>query len=153
MNVKPVDLQTQHNSKEEKKKRQEAEQKLKGDTIVNITPPNTLSANGKKIYKNIINILPGGFLNSGDVYIVCIIADALDNIELCQKNIKKNGLIISNKENPSISIYKKYTDIFNTYSMKIGLSPRDRAQLSVLNINAESEKNDEVLKALRGDDS
>jgi len=153
MNVKPVSLQTQHNSKEEKKKRQEEEQKLKGDTVINITPPKILSANGKKIYKNIVKILPEGFLNSGDVYIVCIIADALDNMELCQKQIKKNGLIINAKENPSINIYKKYTDIFNTYSMKIGLSPRDRAQLSVLNINTESEKNDEVLKALRGDDS
>ena len=152
MNVRPIALQTKHNSKEDIQKREEAESKLKGDTVIDITPPSNLSTYGKKIYKNIIEILPDGFLNGGDIYVVTIIADALDNMKICQKEIKKSGLIINGKENPAVLTYKKYVDIFNTYSTKIGLSPRDRASLSVLNINAENEKNDEVLKALRGGD-
>jgi len=152
MNVRPIALQTKHNSKEDIQKREEAESKLKGDTVIDITPPSNLSTYGKKIYKNIIEILPDGFLNGGDIYVVTIIADALDNMKICQKEIKKSGLFINGKENPAVLTYKKYVDIFNTYSTKIGLSPRDRASLSVLNINAENEKNDEVLKALRGGD-
>ena len=151
-NVKPIALQTKHSSKEDIQNRIEAEEKLKGSTTIEINPPTNLSTNGKKIYTNIIKILPNGFLNGGDTYVVTIISEALDKLQECQKEIKKNGLFIDGNENKAVTTYKKYVDIFNTFSTKIGLSPRDRASLSVLNINSESEKNDEVLKALRGDE-
>lgn len=149
-NIKPIALQTKHSGKEEIQKRIEAEEKLKGNTTIEITPPSNLSTNGKKIYKNIIQILPDGFLNGGDIYVVNIIAEALDKLQECQKEIKKNGLFIEGNENKAVATYKKYVDIFNTFSTKIGLSPRDRASLSILNINSETEKSDELLQVLRG---
>jgi P27 family predicted phage terminase small subunit len=151
-NIKPIELQTKHNTKEDIEKRIKAESELRGTTTIEIVPPSSLSTNGKKIYKNIIQILPDGFLNGGDTYVVNIIAEALDKMQECQKEIKKNGLFVDGIESKAVGTYKKYTDIFNTFSTKIGLSPRDRASLSVLNINQENEKNDEVLKALKSEE-
>jgi P27 family predicted phage terminase small subunit len=151
-NIKPIALQTKHNSKEDIEKRIEMEDKLKGNTTIEIIPPSNLSSNGKKIYKNIIKILPDGFLNGGDIYTVSIVAEALDKMQECQKEIKVNGLFVDGTESKAVGTYKKYVDIFNTFGSKLGLSPRDRASLSVLNLNQEMEKQDPLLQILSGDD-
>ncbi|MBU3153907.1 P27 family phage terminase small subunit [Clostridium estertheticum] len=152
-NIKPIELQTKHSNPEDIQKRMETEEALKGNTVIEIKPPTSLSTTGKKFYKKIIEILPSGFLNGGDTYCVTIIAESLDKMQLCQKEINKNGLFIDGNENKGVGTYKKYVDIFNTFSQKIGLSPRDRASLSILNINSETDKNDKVLQALKGGDN
>ncbi|MCB2354348.1 P27 family phage terminase small subunit [Clostridium estertheticum] len=151
-NIKPIELQTKHSNPEDIAKRMETEEALKGNTVIEIKPPTSLSTTGKKFYKKIIEILPDGFLNGGDTYCVTIIAESLDKMQLCQKEINKIGLFIDGNENKAVGTYKKYVDIFNTFSQKIGLSPRDRASLSILNINSETDKNDKVLQALKGGD-
>ncbi|NRY59857.1 phage terminase small subunit P27 family [Clostridium beijerinckii] len=151
-NIKPVALQNNHKSNAEIESRQRTEEKLKGDTEVSIKPPKELSANGKKLYKNIIKLLPTGFLNGGDKFVVTIVAEALDRMQTCQQNINDNGLFDENGiENNAVKTYDKYSKIFEKFSAKLGLSPKDRAALAVLNLNQIEESQDELLKILKGD--
>lgn len=151
-NIKPAALQNNHKSNAELETRQQTEERLKGDIEVSIKPPKELSANGKKLYKNIIKLLPTGFLNGGDTFVVTIVAEALDRMQTCQSNINDNGLFDENGvENNAVKTYDKYSKIFEKFSAKLGLSPKDRAALAVLNLNQIEESQDEVLKILKGD--
>lgn len=151
-NIKPAALQNNHKSNAEIEARKEQEELLKGDTEITIKAPKELSANGKKLYKNIINLLPTGFLNGGDTFVITIVAESLDRMQTCQKNINSNGLFDDNGvENNAVKTYDKYSKIFEKFSAKCGLSPKDRASLAVLNLNQTEESSDELLKILKGD--
>lgn len=150
-NVKPVALNKSHMTKAEKKARIEAEEKLKGNARISNIPPQELSESGKIIYKNIINIMPQDFLTGIDSYIVSVVAEALDRMKQCQIKINETSLFNDGEENIAVKTYEKYSKIFNTYSSKLGMSPKDRAALSCLILNDKKEE-DPLLKALSDDD-
>lgn len=152
-NIKPTALATGHISNDEKIERQETEEKLKGNTTIDVKPPKELSTNGKKLYKYIISLLPNGFLNGGDTFVVGIVAESLDRMQKCQNKINKDGLFDEDgAENQAVRTYEKYSKIFEKFSAKLGLSPKDRASLAVLVINDKDNQEDQLLKILKGDD-
>lgn len=51
-------------------------------------------------------------------------------------------------EHPATKIYKQYNSIYKQYLMELGLSPSSRAKLSIINSNAEEEKEDALLAIL-----
>lgn len=150
-NIKPIELNNSHISKTEKKARLEAEKKLKGDKSISILPPPQLSEGGGKIYQDIINTMPKDFLTGIDAYIVGVVAESLDRMKECQEKINSHGLFNDDEENVAVKTYEKYSKIFNTYSSKLGMSPKDRAALSCLILNDKKE-DDPLLKALSDDD-
>lgn len=155
-NAMPVLMVSSHHlSKEERERRELAEKKLQGDSTISLTPPTHLDTKAKKIYKEIISFMPEGVLGATDGYTVMIVADALSKMIQCQMILKEEGLLTeyTNKagatnisEHKAIGIYQKYSQIFNTFGSKLGLSPADRAKLSLLNV---AEEEDEVLKLLK----
>ncbi|SHN04297.1 phage terminase, small subunit, putative, P27 family [Anaerosporobacter mobilis DSM 15930] len=152
-NIKPIALATGHISNEEIRERQETEEKLKGNTTIDVKPPKELSANGKKLYKHIISLLPNGFLSGGDTFVVGIVAESLDRMQKCQIKLNKDGLFDEDgTENQAVRTYEKYSKIFEKFSAKLGLSPKDRASLAVLVINDKDNQEDQLLKILKGDD-
>ncbi|MCB2300645.1 phage terminase small subunit P27 family [Clostridium tagluense] len=152
-NIKPVELQTGHISNTEKEERLKAESKLKGDKIITPKPPKELSSNGKKLYKKIIDLLPTGFLNGGDTFVVGIVAEALDRMQICQTKINADGLFTKGgEENNAVKTYDKYSKTFEKFSGKIGLSPKDRSALAVLILSDNDKKQDEVLNILDDDE-
>ncbi len=152
-NIKPIALATGHISNEEIRERQETEQKIKGSIPIDAKPPKELSPNGKKLYKHIVSLLPSGFLNGGDTFVVGIVAEALDRMQNCQQKLNKDGLFSDEGlENQAVRTYEKYSKIFEKFSAKLGLSPKDRASLAVLVINDKENEEDPLLKVLRGED-
>lgn len=152
---KSVALKTGAMTKEEKELREESEAKLKGDSTINENPPEYLDINARKYYRVIVRNFPEGILNKLDGLTVAIVADALSKMIQCQMILKEEGLLTeyTNKagatnisEHKAIGIYQKYSQIFNTFGSKLGLSPADRAKLSLLNV---VEDDDEVLKLLQ----
>lgn len=152
---KSVALKTGAMTKEEKELREESEAKLKGDSTINENPPEYLDINARKYYRVIVRNFPEGILNKLDGLTVAIVADALSKMIQCQMILKEEGLLTeyTNKagatnisEHKAIGIYQKYSQIFNTFGSKLGLSPADRAKLSLLNV---AEEEDEVLKLLK----
>jgi P27 family predicted phage terminase small subunit len=152
-NVKPVELQTGHVSNEEIKARKETEKKLKGSKNIRTKPPNDLSENGKKLYKEIISLLPKGFLSGGDTYTLRIVAESLDCMQTSTKRIHDDGLFTDDgKESEASKAYERYSKIYDKFSAKIGLSPKDRAALAAIIVSDKENQDDAVLKALKGDD-
>lgn len=151
-NIKPAELRTGKTGKDEVSKRKQAENKLKGAKKIPTKPKGELSESGKKLYKEIIKLLPDGFLSGGDTYVVGIVADALSRMAECQSILNQNGMFsTTGEELDAVKTYERYSKIFDKFSSKLGLSPKDRAALAVLNINAEEEKNDPLLQVLRGE--
>lgn len=149
--IKPAELRTGKTGKDEIEKRKKAEASLKGNTEISQKPKGKLSRTGKKLYKEIIKLLPAGFLNGGDTYVVEIVADALSRMGECREILNDGMFDKAGEERDAVKTYERYSKIFDKFSSKLGLSPKDRAALAVLNINAEEEKDDPLLKALRGD--
>ena len=152
---KSVALKTGAMTKEEREHREECEAKLKGESTINDNPPEHLDAIARKYYRVIVRNFPEGILNKLDGLTVAIVADALSKMIQCQMILKEEGLLTeyTNKagatnisEHKAIGIYQKYSQIFNNFGSKLGLSPADRAKLSLLNV---AEEEDEVLKLLK----
>lgn len=157
--TKPVELKKGTITKEEYKKRKQAEENLKGDNSISKNPPTYLCNNGKKIYKNIVESLPNNFLNNTDEYVVAIVADSLAKMQECQKILKKEGLLVEYTnsagatnidQNKAILIYQKYNEIFKKYIGEIGLSPSARGKLAMLSLEEQQEQGDPLLKVLSG---
>lgn len=152
-NIKPAALQTGHISNEDIKARKGAEDKLKGTSAISIVPPKELSANGKELYGSIVSLLPEGFLNGGDTFVVGIVAESLDRMQTCQSVINSGGLFDKEGfEQDAVKTYERYSKIYDKFSAKIGLSPKDRASLAVLVLNDKANQEDPLLKVMRGED-
>jgi len=149
-NVKPAEMRTGHTSNEEIEARKNAEKKLKGIKKITKTPPKDLSDNGKRLYKEIISLLPKDFLSGGDVYTVKIVAEALDCMQTSTTRIHTNGLFDSEgRETEASKAYERYSKIYDKFSAKIGLSPKDRAALAAIIVSDRENQDDALLKALR----
>lgn len=151
-NIKPAGLRTGKTGKDEVEERRKTEEKLKGRRKIPVKPKGELSESGIKLYKEIIKLLPQDFLSGGDTYVVSIVADALSRMDECRKILNRKGMFTeSGLEIDAVKTYERYSKIFDKFSSKLGLSPKDRAALAVLTMNSEDEKNDPVVQVLRGD--
>jgi P27 family predicted phage terminase small subunit len=151
MNVKPATARTGKTGKVEKSKREEVENTLKSEKEISNKAPTGLSDNGKDIYKEIINLMPKGFLNGADTYTVSIVAEALDRMQTAQKRLNSEGLFTEmGEERDASKSYERYSKIFDKFGGKIGLSPRDRAALAALMLK--DEKKEDPLMAILADD-
>lgn len=151
-NIKPAELRTGKTGKEEIAKRKQAEAAIRGSSPISRTPGGELSDGGKRIYREVIKLLPDGFLSGADKYAVEAVADALARMQECRSVLNDGGMFDEGgAELDAVKTYERYSKIFDKQSSKLGLSPKDRAALAVLNINAEEEKNDPLLQVLRGE--
>lgn len=158
-NPKPVNLKTGTITKDEKQRRSEQENRLKGNSAIRENPPDYLDAKAKKYYRTIVRSIPEGVLCGTDSFTVAIVADALGKMQVCLEILNAEGLLVqyTNKagatnvdSHKAIGIYQKYSQIFNTFGSKLGLSPADRSKLALLASN-EDESENMLLKALRDD--
>ena len=149
--TKPINSCTQKISKQEREARKEAENKIKGnvksDRIEKV--PKSLSKEGKKIYKEIINeLLDSGIdLTNLDITLLEQVANSIDTMRKCQEILHQD---ILNKQ--ANSVYFKAFNVFKQCASELGLSPSGRAKLSMLKKQQEDENDDLLLKILRGDD-
>ena len=146
-------------TKEEKERREAGEKLLQGTTTLDDNPPDHLNTLARKYYRIIVRNFPEGILNKLDGFSVSICADALSKMQQAKELIEKDGLLLpqtnkagftSLKEHPCVGTYNKYASLFNTFGSKLGLSPADRAKLSLLNLDDENDSL--ILKALRGEE-
>ena len=145
---KSVKTTSKNLTKEEKEKRQETEEILKGGAD-KITPPKHLNARQKKIFNNIVDELKSsGILGNLDVYILATCSIALDRIQEIEKMINKDSTLIRDKD---LRLSKDtYTKDFFRCCNELSLSPQSRAKIGNINMQKEKEKQDPLLKLLGG---
>jgi len=142
MNIKPIALTTKHYSNEEIKERLEKENAIKGDSKIPIDAPDNLNLCelGKVYYKSIVEYMPQDLFNYLDSYTVGICADSLAKMSECREILNREGLIVEGKQHSAVKTYNSYSQIFNIYGGKMGMSPTDRAKLSLIQPSKEQDE-------------
>lgn len=147
---KPVDLQTCHLTKEEMELRQEAEAKLKGGND-KIKPPKHLSKDQKKIFNYIVKEMEtSGVLNNLDIYILTTCVICIDRMQKIDEMINNNINLLTDRK--LLGTYKDSQSSFFRSCNELGISPASRSKLANLNLQAQVEADDELLKILRDDE-
>lgn len=154
--AKPVDLVNSKMSKEEREARKKAEQRYKGVANKVYRCPSELKTNREKqLYKFIVNQLKSAaILNDLDIEIIKSTVFCIINMNDANEFINSNGTIISDEngkfyKNPAVNVYKDYHSMFLSNSIRLGLSPADRAKLSVIDMKNKQAEEDPLLKALK----
>ena len=157
--AKPQALQTGHFTKEQREQRAEADAKMKGnDDLVYEVPNDLKTKHEKELYIFLVeNLKASGILNNLDIELIKQTVFCIIQMENAQKHIKKHGQVIQKPDgsfakNPSMNIYKEYQQIYISNSIRLGLSPADRAKLACLAVQQKNVEEDPLLKALKGDD-
>ncbi|WP_077369700.1 phage terminase small subunit P27 family [Anaerosalibacter sp. Marseille-P3206] len=146
---KSVNVISKNLTKEEKEIRLKAEEKLKGGAD-KISPPKHLTKEQKKIFRSIVKELKeSGILGNLDVYILSTCAVALDRIRTIEIMINENPKLISDTD--LRLALDKYTKDFFRCCNELSLSPQSRAKFANINMQAKEEKEDPLLRVLRGD--
>ena len=128
--------------------RKQTEDNLKGGAD-KISPPKHLSKDQKKIFKNIVKELrESGILGNLDIYILTTCAISLDRIETIETMINDTPGLIADKDLRLAN--DKYTKDFFRCCNELSLSPQSRAKFANINLQAHQDKEDPLLKVLRG---
>jgi|SRR3712207_2049619 len=141
---------SKHLTKEEKQKREEAEESLKGRSD-NINPPNYLSKNQRMLFNYIKDELEESkLLNNLDIYILSTCVIAIDRLQFIEDKINNSPRLLM--QNQIMSAKDKYTKDLYRCCNELSLSPQSRAKLANINLQAKQDKEDPLLQILREDD-
>lgn len=137
-------------TKEEIQERIDNEEKLKGKAD-KINPPDYLNYNQVDLFNYIKNELEESKLLSNlDIYILSKCVIAIDRLQLIESKINNNpGLLLQSQ---FMSNKKSYDNDFFRCCNELSLSPQSRAKLANINSIAQQDKEDPILKALKGED-
>lgn len=136
-------------TKDEIEARIEIEKKLKGNSE-NIIAPDFLNENQVNLFNYIKEELrESNLLSNLDVYILSKCVVAIDRIQYIEKKINMNPKLLLNSK--FMANKKNYDSDFFRCCNELSLSPQSRAKLANINILANQEKEDPVIKALRGE--
>lgn len=146
--AKPIELVAGHRTKEEIESRKENQERLKGDSS-RIIPTQRLNENAERIFYSIKDEMKNsGVLSNLDSYILTQLSGAIDKLEYLDSALEKKPALIFNKDFKSSK--KLYFDIFTKCCNELSMSPASRAKLANINSMADAEKEDPILKALKG---
>lgn len=146
--AKSVKTQSRHNTKSEEKERLETEEKIRGKSD-KLKPPTYLSKSQKKIFKWIKSELEESeILSNLDIYILTQFSIAVDRLQSIEMKINDNFDLVFDKE--LMSSKDKYTKDLYRCCNELCLSPQARAKIGSLNLNAQRDKDDPLLNALKG---
>lgn len=141
--AKPIDLTSGARTKKEIQSRQEAEQKLKTNTLPR--PPKGTSKEVKKIFREIVKRLENAdVLCSLDDWIIAKTATAIHKLNTIDAEIETNPNMKYDRD--VMNARAKYTQDFYRGCNELGLSPQSRAKLA---ISMTSREEDPLLDILR----
>ena len=143
-------------TKAEKDARIEAEEKYKGDgDLVYSLPEDLVTDREKNLYLFIVNQLKGaGILNNLDIELLKSTVFCIINMNDANNDIRTFGTTITDEngklyKNPAVGVYKDYHAMFISNSIRLGMSPADRAKLAVIDVKNKQIEEDLLLKALK----
>ncbi len=157
--AKAIDTNSQKMSKQERKTREEAEKKLRGDNG-NIKPFSYLNKRQKAIFKDILANLNSEILSNLDTYLLNQTAITIERLESLEKEINSASTIIDEngkkKDKLDVSMITSLKSVRDMYSKdffrccnELSLSPQARAKLS---INTQPPKKKTLMDILSEDD-
>lgn len=135
-------------TKAEIQDRIDTENKLKGGTA-KLKPPKYLSANQRKIFREIVGMLnEADILSDKDVYLLSECSISINRMQDIEELINKSPESLF--DSSVMSAKDKYTKIFFRCCNELCLSPQSRAKIA--NINLQAKEENPLIKALMEDD-
>lgn len=150
--AKPISqISGNHITKEEREKRLENEEKLRGNSD-KIRAPKGTNKEVKKIFDSLYEELKDlKILSNLDVHVMMNVAYAIYNITECRRTLEKDGMFVEGRygmvSHPAIAVEKTYQAQFDKNSSKLGMSPADRMRFAMLNLE---EKTDDEIDMIFG---
>ena len=146
--AKPAAVSSGKIGKEKRSARKKTEDELRGKSD-KLSPPEWLNDRQKEVFAYIEKELAGGkIVGNVDAFVLTSFSIAVDRLEGIEKYINANSNAMFERE--VLQAKAKYTADFNTGIKELSLSPQARAKLGGINIVAEKEKEDPVVKLLNG---
>lgn len=157
---KPVALCKKNLTKEEREARLKAEQKYKGNSDLVYECPDELTTElEQELYMFIVNTLrPVDILNNLDIFLIVQTVKCIVHMRSANDDIIKYGSIIETDDgrvykNPAVGVYKDFYSMFVSNSTRLGLSPSDRAKISLIDVKNKQQDQDPLLQLLGGRDN
>lgn len=148
--AKLIETQSRHNTKNEVEKRKKAEEMLRGTGTS--SPPYPLSNNQLDIFNRIKFVYEDtNLLGELDGFILAEAAVVIDRLQQLEQMINNNSSLLL--DNDVMRIRKEYTQNFFRICNELSLSPQSRAKIGSIALSKNEEKNDVLLKILKGDSS
>ncbi len=147
--AKSVNLNSKHLTEEERTRRLEAENAMKGEGLPK--PPRSLSKEERKIFKKILDILKDSeYIGEIDVYLLTETAITINDLDVLneQKRIKPELLTDQNFIRAQANAMKNFFRECN----ELCLSPQSRAKLGVANAKAAEDKGRKTLMDIFNED-
>lgn len=147
-------------TKEEREARLKAEQRYKGNSDLVYECPEELTTElEQELYMFIVDTLrPVDILQNLDIFLIVQTVKCIVHMRSANDDIIKYGSIIETDDgrvykNPAVGVYKDFYSMFVSNSIRLGLSPSDRAKLAVLDTKQKQEEADPLLKLLADRDN
>lgn len=148
--AKTISVNSKKMSGEEREKRKEIEDKLKGKSD-KLIPPLYLSEEQMKIFNYITEELnSANILGNLDLYILSQTAICIDRLQQMEKSINENPLLLSDSK--FMSSKDKYSKDFFRACSELCMSPQSRAKLSISAVKPGEEKKKTLMDILNEDD-
>jgi P27 family predicted phage terminase small subunit len=145
---KSIKLSSKNLTQEEIQYKGEMEDKLKGKSN-KLKAPEYLTTFQKKIFNKIVDELAASdILGNLDIWILETCAIAIDRMQDIESMINEDQDLLINKS--LMSAKDKYTKDFFRCCNELCLSPQSRAKLGNINIKAQEDEDDPLLKIIKG---
>ena len=139
-----------HKTKAELEARMEAEKALLGEPAWGMEPPDWLTEEQRRIFRDVLAILlPTKILNGGDVYMVTNLAVDIDKKAEMDRMVNDDPELMLNSS--FMANRERYEKSYLRCCGELCLSPAARAKMGVLAQGAAGDEKDPLRGALGGD--
>lgn len=102
--------------------------------VKDIKPPQNLTKNAKKIWKDVLNLAPPGMIKGLDFSEMVRFCVSYDLYMTAYDKVQAEGMVMLNEKgvtipNPWVAIMNKQSEVMASSSSNLGLSPASRSKL------------------------
>lgn len=148
--AKAIAVGTAARTKEEKSIREEVEKQLRGRGG-DPKAPGYLSNEQRDIFNEIVDMLKeSGIICELDVYVLTVMAVALDRIQTIEESVNENSNLMYNTK--LMGTKNKYMQDFFRCCNELCMSPQARAKIGSMTAAAAKQGNGDILESILDDD-
>lgn len=149
--AKSVNVQSGEMRIDTAQERREIENKLKGDSAVEVKPAFELNERQTAIFDRIRRMFDKvGLLGELDCYVLTEAAVVIDRLNQIEKHLNERPDLLYDRD--ICNTRKEYMQNFFRICNELSLSPQSRAKMGIMASNKDSEDSDPILKLFGGEE-
>lgn len=149
--AKSVNVQSGEMRSDTAQERREMENKLKGDSAVEVKPAFELNERQAAIFDRIRRMFDKvGLLGELDCYVLTEAAVVIDRLNQIEKHLNECPDLLYDRD--ICNTRKEYMQNFFRICNELSLSPQSRAKMGIIASNKDSEDSDPILKLFGGEE-